>query len=1062
VFLIKTCFNDTLTYNLFIKRNHSLPTKEKYKMDKLVVFNPSSQSLSSDVSEDNVERIENSVNLKPGTYWRCKKEPEQPGSWRKGYQWMPSYAKNEILLLTDVKDDDNGYAHTVELLMTPERQEEALNGGKVKLLVAEFHEDFMLEERGEEIRKEQAKNELAKLEGIKDDIGDIRTNPDRLMQVLNEGNEAEYEEVKNKISALRSLPSPTAGTNLQNMNDAKNAVVQLEAKREIANATQIVLTKVNKKLNTQIKLIGTYYGEIGELAMAQTKDAHEIVENVQQSLKTLDIYLGKEVEVYSVKKGVLGSPDEKYKIYQDLLFMDEESLINCKGQGADFEDIPLFFSMINEDDSLLNRLFPFERSIIIIRPRRTDRDYNGENPFSANQKNQNNKMSFLMVRNGDEVTAIFHPMEFMKRLFPSQAEMDNAFQSRSWTDCTNITKEDLKYTDALSNAEKIRRQYKRMVLMLQGVYERNEEKTIFGEMPIDGELNLLNPYHQAQCFDFVTTESIIEDNRRPSYSEWFKSLNSDMRIGSLVMLSNNHIDEDNTPGIYSGSKYDDYRSTDWKIKDPVFYHDAHIVQKHGDKIGIKVPFEHYDSDKKARNFVVEVLPTDMTCIDLEKVRSSDIDYYLNSRKERESYLGFIYSLLKLRKFASLEEKRVEKASIAVKKVLSEMGKDVDDELVFQSIMKYRANNNGMFDDNTHEKAHKIEKILNVYWQLTGGSKAFVDNVINIMGNEKVVIVAADAKNTFFVYTYNEENALSFDESGFPWLSKYKVEDVNSSKLGKAVASRISEIKGSLSYLYKSEDFTDINKDQNNRHTLTFRQFKNLLDKVKLNAAPESDYMLSSLEGLCSGTFKEMDYQNIINELIGGCSELRRTVKGKNLNLPVMSIPLGLATDKKGKLYTVRTILNTYDLLAYFYHVIPDDLKEHWGERAMLEVKRNLNDHHVKNFYGNSGKENPMTFFAADVDKMPTGLKSKFNEDTTGTETYLIARKELGFRGLKLSNMEQVFYIDDFISKYPNLSECLTNRSVGADGDDVISLKDIRSTIEYEKAHNRLNKIQGLG
>lgn len=80
-------------------------------MDKLVVFSPNAQSLSNDVYSGNVERIEQSVNLQPGTYWRCKREPVQPASWKKGYQWVASY-ENEILLLTDVKDDENGYVHT--------------------------------------------------------------------------------------------------------------------------------------------------------------------------------------------------------------------------------------------------------------------------------------------------------------------------------------------------------------------------------------------------------------------------------------------------------------------------------------------------------------------------------------------------------------------------------------------------------------------------------------------------------------------------------------------------------------------------------------------------------------------------------------------------------------------------------------------------------------------------------------------------------------------------------------------------------------------------------------
>lgn len=1029
-------------------------------MDKLVVFSPESHVGFSDEGSK-FERIEASVHLQPGTYWRCKQNPTKPDNWNPHRYWSASYEEGEILLLMDVKDDASGFAHNVTLLLTPERQSKSSFGGSpsvVDLLTEHFFRDFELAEDGEKIRQKQTQEHTNKLLSVQQDIADIQSNPQRLLQELATSEDKDLVAAKERLMQIKALPSPEAGTNLVSLGDAADAKSQLEAKVEIAKATAAVLEKSTQKLSSQISIIGNYHGEIGHLALARTKEARDLVKRVGTALDTLAIYMGTEVDVFSVAEGESGSASEKFKLYQNMLYMDEESLIHAESGGADHSDVMSFFGKLAHDKGLVDRIFPFNRCIVIMRPRRRDKDYSGMHPFESMQKNRMNKLSFLLIRNGENIHAVSHPMGFMTELFPSQTEMESCFQKGAF-DCRNVTKEDLEYTDSLEKMEKLIRQYKRVVLMLQGIYERDESGRVFGELPINGPLQLMNQKHQSEVFDFVSMENVIEDTRMPPYSTWFKNLNSDMRVGSLVCILSSHINSDTTPAAYTNGEFS---SQVYELKDRVaFSNNPHVLEKHGQKIGVKVPFSHYYHNT-VRNMVIEVNKEDRTAFDLEKIRSSDIDYYLNSRRERVHYAEYISTLQKLKNFALVEERRTESLRKAIAGIIEDTRQTVDESLIFQAVMKYRANCKGRFDENAHTKKSEIEKVLNVYWQLIGGSQEMVENILKA-SKEPVVAIVADANNAIFVYTRNEERALEWDETGFPWLSRWKIENKTAVEFTNPVPKRITEISGKVSFLYRSDDYADLNQAQQERHILTMRQVGNWNKKVESFVDEEFSGFFDNLELMLAGNVTSERFAYLLGAMKKFNYELRyRHDKATKIQDSMITIPVGTLVTQTGRHFAMRAKFKVEALIDYFVRRAPDGLQGKWLRDAKETISRTLNTHHADQV-GLNKERITGRFYLSQMHDAPIGNLSLYYDanskegtwkfDKSVKENYSMYAKAV----VGMASIQQVYGIDKFLNQYPNLSSYMM-----ASMDDKIesySLKDFRSAIEMEKSANKSENLK---
>jgi hypothetical protein len=152
-----------------------------------------------------------------------------------------------------------------------------------------------------------------------------------------------------------------------------------------------------------------------------------VLEEINQRLFTVSLYAGLTEEVVKVRDGEPAAPDEKVRVMQRRLFMDEEALFYYQTGGMEFKNIGEFDAWLAEPEHM-NALLPFQRCIVAMRVRRTkkDRDFNGtlEQAFVIMRLEQADLLTFLYLRNGDRLYRLSTELDFDGLIFPSRDEFD--------------------------------------------------------------------------------------------------------------------------------------------------------------------------------------------------------------------------------------------------------------------------------------------------------------------------------------------------------------------------------------------------------------------------------------------------------------------------------------------------------------------------------------------------------------------------------------------------------------------------------------------------------------
>ncbi len=154
-----------------------------------------------------------------------------------------------------------------------------------------------------------------------------------------------------------------------------------------------------------------------------------VTDVLEAKIATVELYAGLAEEVVQVRKGKPAEDIAKVHLMQRRHYMDEECLARYEAGGMSFKHIGEFDKWIARDDNMF-RLFPFPRTVIAFRIRHYDRrsDDNTVAGFiSLNFENQENRKTFLYIRNGYQLWRVETSITFEEELFPNKE--DNALLS---------------------------------------------------------------------------------------------------------------------------------------------------------------------------------------------------------------------------------------------------------------------------------------------------------------------------------------------------------------------------------------------------------------------------------------------------------------------------------------------------------------------------------------------------------------------------------------------------------------------------------------------------------
>lgn len=424
-----------------------------------------------------------------------------------------------------------------------------------------------------------------------------------------------------------------AVSNRQGLADRMRAMVaQAEQRRSVVEAESAAVNKM-------LKVFERYTNEISVSALGMVSDQIEFATSVTTGLKTLSFFTGEGVEVVRLRSGASAPPDEPLTLYQSLLYLDEELAVNLLDQGFDhhqMEDLPDILA----DRTLVDRMIPAARGAVLVRVRREDASYIPTTTLGSMMANamlnMENHVSYLLVKDGENLHLVHSEVtsDETRHLFPARREIDDIFRMHG----REVLPEHLEYSTAKDNFEKRTVFYRRLVLMMWGLDER---LGLFGDFhskaSYDGWFD--DRFHMERMVYVHDAENVVE-HARPSFSRWADEKNRHVQLGSLLAVDwRAMIDPESLPEAFEMTRNGNYR----QVLSPVERHSIVKVEKKGDCLVVRTKVEPPYGGKKPKTVHVLVAeglgPHSGLCLDM--VDREELQYYLNSRRERRAYATFL-------------------------------------------------------------------------------------------------------------------------------------------------------------------------------------------------------------------------------------------------------------------------------------------------------------------------------------------------------------------------------------------------------------------------------------
>lgn len=380
------------------------------------------------------------------------------------------------------------------------------------------------------------------------------------------------------------------------------------------------------------------------------------IARLQKIVDAFDLYLGIHEDLIVLRSG---QPcEDPITLRQMILYMDEEygdPRPNKKtGQpGLDFQSIEDFDQWLLKSNHL-DQVLPERKGIVALKVSRQNRFYD-ESPFFNAQANAENKMTYLLIRNGENVYRVFTSIVFGNRLYPTQAEMEKVIEALQDEDTHSWDREKIQDKEYI---------YRRNALIIQGLLDRTQ---IF--QPLAHECSLFKPDSYPGCFNFVRDDEMTLDDGHLPWKEWKNQINAKIGLGSRIVFV--HPGSLGDGRYYSGKDFSDrfviYSPNDHYphlpdagvyqiervVNEKLHYHSSkpedllYFKYNPGDEVLFGSNWE-YDPHPRKNRVTFRVLRDDDFIFNYDQMELADIEYYLSNRRDREDFLRYFTLLWELR------------------------------------------------------------------------------------------------------------------------------------------------------------------------------------------------------------------------------------------------------------------------------------------------------------------------------------------------------------------------------------------------------------------------------
>ena len=603
--------------------------------------------------DDTTERIERFQTLEPGTYWRALRDVKvELPHWQGHYNTIP---KDRVHLLSAIDVFDQA-AHTAVLAGHPTE-----GSGEYRLLLAQFLQDFEYAPDGEAVREAEMRAIHARVGELQAELLQGQHNPALMALDVDKGLATWEAEQRRKAEregqplsgALvpADIPGGRLRTDIGFVLENKLTAGDVQAMRLVAEreATRAELqakwiTERTDAIASTIKSLTPFFKEKAAVALARTSGIRQYASELMKGIASLDLYTGKGVEVETLVTGASAAPDQKLHVLQGKVFAEEELAAWADVDAEfDYRDMKNFDRALQEESGFRAQILPFPRMIVSIATRRAALDYgDGVSGIEAALRNARNKLTFLLVRDGDNIYRVYSgepTHEATPRLFPTMAEIDGLFRG---FDGENITFRDLEFTKRAKRMDALALHYKRFLILLCGLDHRDN---LFGRFYDPAEaLQFLSLSFQQRHFVFVADDEpgTLLGEGRPAVANFMAAQNAQLRSGSRVLCYHNDLITPRTAP--SCEKLDsDGRCVNTYAR-PLRESEELICYKDGPELCVEVEARRERSDGRfnARVSLTQALKErapGFLCLD--GVTADGLDWYVSNRRARIHHLDYL-------------------------------------------------------------------------------------------------------------------------------------------------------------------------------------------------------------------------------------------------------------------------------------------------------------------------------------------------------------------------------------------------------------------------------------
>ncbi len=429
----------------------------------------------------------------------------------------------------------------------------------------------------------------------------------------------------------------------------------LAAKKKLGMAKGQIVKLKDAVLAKQERLMG-FLEEKKALMMAKVEAMEAMVKNVEEVVWAINIYSGAEEKIKRLKKGESAPATEKVVVRQLRLFMDHECALFDDEGGMDGDNLDAFDDWIKVP-AHLQQVLPEQRGIVALRVRRDDKEYS-DNPWENEARNQGNRVTYFLMRNGENLYRIWSSLGVGEVLFPRHDEFDEIFHGSDQP----LKPGTYEYEKAMKEADAKRRHYMRMVLFLQGLFDRTP---IFHPFAVPG-VNITNREECESVITYIHDAEMQLSDGRPKFRDWLRDLNSTLTVGSRIVGWFHSYefgtckDRDGYRGHVrvnpENTRPDDYElyTLDSRCRDGFIFHFSRgKVFRKLDYWQRRDGAESYSESKRRAS--AEIHLNDDFIINFDDLNPADITYYLESRLHRHEYMK-LFPLLK--RARAMKEKEI--------------------------------------------------------------------------------------------------------------------------------------------------------------------------------------------------------------------------------------------------------------------------------------------------------------------------------------------------------------------------------------------------------------------